>query len=191
MNTKTDIRYHNEPLRESVPTGASFDSHRTSRGYGRELRCPNCGGSDFKKASLAYQEGLYRVHTRSRLRGFLLGGAGPDVIVGRAVTKGVQQTELSKRLRPPTKWSYGKLMGLTAAVSFTMLIVYVHSVMGSSGKVSPEPAVAGMVVVTMGFLVSLIVVLRHNHFVYPKQYAEWEHSWLCTRCGGVSSQQRA
>jgi hypothetical protein len=186
----TDKRCENDSLREAMPRARSFGSAGRSRGYGRELRCPKCGGSDLKKVSLAYQEGVYRVHTRSRVQGFLFGGDGPDVIVGRTVTEGVQQTELSKRLRPPTKWSYIKLMGWWAAVSVTVLIVYVHSVTGSSTRVSSPTAVVGMFIVGIGFLVSLILVWSHNNLVYPKQYAEWNDSWLCRRCGGVSYHAR-
>ena len=74
-----------------------------------ELRCPNCHSSDLKKVSLVYQEGLSRATTRTGLRAFFLGEAGPSVIVGKAVTNGTYQTEMSKTLRPPRKRSYRKL----------------------------------------------------------------------------------
>jgi hypothetical protein len=90
-------------------------------------------------------------------------------------------------LQPPVKWSYRKLIGWSVVVSIVMLIVYVHSVMGSSTKVSALPAVVGMFLVATGFLMSLFLIWRHNHLVYPGQHAEWNDSWLCTRCGGVSS----
>jgi hypothetical protein len=186
----TDNRCENNFLREAMPRARSFGPAERSRGYGRELRCPRCGGSNLKKVSLAYQEGVYRVHTRSRFLGFLFGSDGPDLIVGRGVTEGVQQTELSKRLRPPTKWSYIKLTGWWAAVSVTVLIMYVHSVMGSSTRVSSPTAVVGMFVVGIGFLVSLFLVWINNRLAYPRQYEEWNHRWLCQRCGEVSYQAR-
>src|ERR1700675_4704494 len=80
-----------------------------ARGEKMDLRCPSCNGTDLKKLSLAYQEGLQRVNTRTRLRGVVVGSDGPDVVVGRAITKGIQQTNLSKALHPPKKWSYVKL----------------------------------------------------------------------------------
>ena len=70
---------------------------------GMDLRCPNCNSSDLKKVSLAYQEGLFRVNTRTRLRGVVVGEGGPDVVVGRATTRGTHQTELSKHLSPPSE----------------------------------------------------------------------------------------
>jgi hypothetical protein len=52
-----------------------------------DLRCPKCNSSDLKKVSLAYQEGLYRTDTGTRLSGALIGGSGPDLVVGRATTQ--------------------------------------------------------------------------------------------------------
>jgi rubredoxin len=189
MNMNTDSRCQNNSLREPIRGGASFDSRGHSQGYRTDWRCPNCGGSDLKKASLAYQEGVYRVDTKIRLRALLFGSGGPNVIVGKAVTRGVHQTQLSRRLRPPMKWSYLKLLGWTVVISFTVLIVYVHSVMGSSTKVSALPTELGMFGVATGFLLLLFLVWRHNHLAYPGRYAKWNDSWLCERCGGVSSQR--
>ncbi len=188
MKTNAVGRLQNEFAGKSLLGGPLFHSRGPSRGYGTERRCPNCGGS-VKKVSLAHEEGVYRVDAKTRLRAFLFGSDGPNVIVCKAVTQGVHQTQLSRRLRPPMKWSYLKLLGWTVVLTFTVLIVYVHSVMGSSTKVSALPAVVGMFVVATGFLISLVLTWGHNHLVYPRQYAEWNDSWLCQRCGGVSSQR--
>jgi hypothetical protein len=189
MNTKMDSGCQSdEPFGKPIPTGASFDSRGHSGGYRTHLRCPHCGGSDLNKVSLAYQKGVSRVTARTRFRGLLFGNDGPDLVFGTTVTKGERQTELAGRLRPPKKWSYLKLLGWTSVISLAVLIVYVHSVMGSSTKVSGLPAVAGMFVVASGFLISLFVVWRHNYWVYPRRHAEWNDSWLCQRCGWVSSQ---
>jgi hypothetical protein len=162
--------------------------NEVARYYEMELRCPSCNGSNLKKISLAYDEGLYRVDAQSRLRGFLFGSDGPNVIVGKAVTQGVHQTQLSRRLRPPMKWSYVKLIGWSSLVSCIALVGYVHSVMSSSSKASSLPAAIGIVVLGAGFLFLLAAFWRHNQLVYPRQYAEWDESFVCQRCGGVSRQ---
>ena len=71
-----------------------------------DLRCPKCNSTDLKKVSLAYQEGLYRTDARTRLSAALVGGSGPDLLVGRGATRTSHQSALSKRLAPPLKWSY-------------------------------------------------------------------------------------
>src|SRR6202166_3223591 len=81
-----------------------------ARGEKMDLRCPSCNGTDLKKLSLAYQQGRVQVDTRTRLRGVIVGEGGPDVVVGRATTRGTHQTELSKQLSPPAKWAYKKLV---------------------------------------------------------------------------------
>jgi hypothetical protein len=162
-----------------------------SRGDRMDLRCPSCNGTDLKKISVAYQEGLSRVDARTRLRGFVLGSDGPDVIVGKAVTQGVHQTQLSKRLRPPVKWSYLKLTGWSALVSFAALIGYVHSVMSSSTRASALPVAISTVVLAAVFLFLLGLFWRHNQLIYPRQHAEWSLSFICQRCGAVSVQSEA
>jgi len=57
-----------------------------------DLRCPKCNSTDLKKVSLAYQEGLYRTDARTRLSAAVVGGNGPDLVVGRATTKAAQQS---------------------------------------------------------------------------------------------------
>lgn len=187
MNVATVDRYKS-PSGYAIRREGYARPNNVARFFEMELRCPSCNGTNLKRVSLAYDEGLYRVDARSRLRGFLFGSGGPSVIVGKAVTQGVHQTQLSNRLRPPMKWSYVKLIGWLALVSSIALIGYVHSVMGSSTKVSSLPGVVGMFVLAIGFLVSLFVIWRHNHLVYPRQHAEWNDSWVCQRCGGVSAQ---
>ena len=76
---------------------------------GEYLGCPNCSSTDLKKVSLAYQEGLFYTVARTRLRAVVVGGCGPDLIIGKATTRGFHQSALSKRLTPPVKWSYRKL----------------------------------------------------------------------------------
>src|SRR6202795_4218910 len=105
VDTKAGNRLPGEAIRKDIhPYGAG-------RGGPMELQCPNCRSTDLKKVSLAYQEGLQHVSTRVRLRGVIVGSDAPDVVVGRATTKGIQQTEISKVLTPPAKWSYVKLFG--------------------------------------------------------------------------------
>ena len=103
-----------------------------------ELECPNCRSTDLKKVSLAYQEGLQRVNTRMRLRGVVVGSDGPDVVVGRATTKGTQQTEISKALTPPKKWSYLKLFGWSVLVFLSVgwIVFYVNTITNNSSSVS-------------------------------------------------------
>lgn len=156
-----------------------------------DLRCPKCSSTDLKKVTLAYQEGLFHVDTRTRMLGFLFASEGPDVLVGRATTRGVRQSALSKSLVPPTKWSYLKLILWSAAISFVALIAYVRVVMTSPPPVSSLPVKIYFVVAPLVFIFLFVSVWRHNHSTYQRLYAEWNRSFICQRCGGVNSQTGA
>jgi len=154
-----------------------------------DLRCPKCSSTDLKKVSLAYQEGLFHVNTRTRMLGLLFASAGPDIMVGRATTRGVQQTAVSKSLVPPTKWSYLKLVLWSAAISFVALVAYVRVVMTSPPPVSSLPVKIYFAVAPLVFIFLLVSIWRHNHSSYQRQYAQWDQSFICARCGAVSSHE--
>jgi hypothetical protein len=151
-----------------------------------DLRCPKCSSTDLKKVSLAYQEGLFHVDTRTRMLGFLFASGGPDVMVGRATTTGVQQSALSKSLVPPTKWSYLKLILWSAAISFMALVAYVRVVMTSPPPVSSLPVKIYVVVAPLAFLFLSVSIWRHNHSTYRQKLSHWNDSFICERCGTIS-----
>ena len=106
-----------------------------------DLRCPKCNSTDLKKVSLAYQEGLYRTDARTRLSAALVGGNGPDLVVGRATTQASHQSALSKQLSPPAKWSYLKVgsWSVLAFLCVGWLVFYVNTVTTNSSTVSSPP----------------------------------------------------
>jgi hypothetical protein len=153
-----------------------------------DLRCPKCNSTDLKKISLAYEEGLSSVDARTRLRAVAVGGNGPDLVVGRATTRGSQQSALSKKLSPPLKWSYRKPV-FWSAVAFLCggwLVFYINTITKNASTVS-SPALAAYAVVaaaTVAFILGLVV--RHNVSVYPRRFGKWDRSFICQCCGKVS-----
>lgn len=158
MNRNTDSR-----CKKPISWDALFHSRRPLRSYGTDWRCPNCRSSDLKKVSLLYQEGVARVTARTRFHGLLFGNNGLDMVFGTTVTRGELQTDLASWLRPPKKWSYLKLFGWSVVVSFVALIVYVHSVMQSSGMASSLPVRLYVLIPTMIFFVLLMLFGWHNY----------------------------
>jgi hypothetical protein len=154
-----------------------------------DLGCPNCKSTDLKRVSLAYEEGLYRVNTRARLSGVFIGSGGPDMVVGRASTKGFRQTELSKRLSPPAKWSYLKLIAWGGIISVVALVAYANHVMASPPPVSVLPVQIYAVLFSGAFSFLFVLFRRHNRSTYPREYAQWNRSFMCERCGAVSQHE--
>jgi hypothetical protein len=184
VDTKAGNRLPGEAIRKGIhPYGAG-------RGGPMELQCPNCKSTNLKKASLAYQEGLQRVSTRTRLRGVVVGSDGPNVVVGRANTKGTQQTEVSKALTPPKKWSYLRLLGWSVLVFLSVgwVVFYANTVTQNSSSVSSVPLTVYSLLSAGVFVVLFLIYWKHNHLTYPGQYAHWNRSFICERCGTVSQQ---
>src|SRR5215472_5804128 len=153
-----------------------------------DLRCPKCNSTDLKKVSLAYQEGTYQIHTRTGIRGLLFAGGGPGVLVGRTTTRGSQQSVLSERLSPPSKWSYAKLVLWSAVVTLIALFLYAQHVMSSPPPVSSLPVKLYAVFAPVVLLLLGGIVWRHNHSTYRQKYSQWDESFICERCGTVSQQ---
>ncbi len=181
----------NRVRREVIRRGIDPDWNGAARGDKMDLHCPNCNSTDLKKVSLAYQEGLQRVSTRTRLRGVVVGTDGPDVVVGRATTKGTQQTEISKALTPPKKWSYLKLFGWSVLVFLSVgwIVFYVNTITKNSSSVSSVPLTVYTVLAGGVFVALFLIHWKHNHSSYPQQYAKWDRSFICERCGAVSQQE--
>jgi uncharacterized integral membrane protein len=155
-----------------------------------DLRCPKCNSNDLKKLSLAHEEGLFRSEGRTRLRAVVAGSGGPDLVVARATTHGTQQSALSKKLAPPVKWSYLKVIGwsLLVFLSAGWLVFYVNSVTTNATTVSSAPLTLFALISGAIFALLLFLVWRHNHSSYQTQYAQWDNSFICERCGTVSGQ---
>ena len=153
-----------------------------------DLHCPNCNSTDLKKVSLAHQEGLSRLNARTRIRGVVVGSDGPDLVVGRATTKGTQQTDISKALTPPKKWSHRKLFGWSILVFLSVgwIVFYVNTITKNSSTVSSMPLTIYTVLSVGVFILLLVLFWRHSHSTYETQYAQWNRAFICGRCGTVS-----
>jgi hypothetical protein len=158
---------------------------------GTYLRCPNCDSTDLKKVSLVYQEGLFYTVAHTRLRAVAVGGGGPDFIIGKATTRGFHQSVLSKQIGPPVKCSYRKLTRGWALVSFSIgwIVFYINTFTKGSSAVLSAPLVLFSGLSVVMFLVSLVLVWRHNESTYKQQYSRWERSFLCQRCGTLTEQK--
>ena len=82
-----------------------------------------------EKVPFAYQEGLFYTDAHTRFRAVVARGTGPDLVIGKATTRGLHQSVLSKRLSPPVKWSYRKLIlwWAVAFLSIGWIVFYINA----------------------------------------------------------------
>src|SRR3974390_969114 len=95
-----------------------------------ELHCPKCNSTDLMRVSLLYQEGGFRTEGQTRMRAAVIGGSGADVLVGKASTRAWHHSALSKRLSPPTTWSYRRLVFWSALIFLSggWLVFYINTI---------------------------------------------------------------
>jgi hypothetical protein len=141
-----------------------------------------------KRVSLEYEEGSFRTEAQTRIRAAAVGGGAADLVVGRASTRASHQSSLSKRLNPPVKSSYRKLIlwSVVVFLSGGWLVFYVNTITKNASTVGSPALTAYAVIAAAIFGLTLAVVVRHNMSVYPKRFAEWERSFICQRCGRIS-----
>jgi hypothetical protein len=158
---------------------------------GRDLRCPNCNSADLKKVSLAYQEGLFCTVAHTRFRAVAVGSHGPDLVIGKATTRGLHQSVLSKQLKPPVKWSYRKLIlwWAVAFLSIGWIVFYINTSAENPAAVLSLPLTLFALLSAGTFLLLLVLFRRHNQFTYKRRYSQWERSFLCQRCGTLTEQE--
>ena len=187
VSTRTGQGWYSRSVADAFTNEGRFPlGSKAARDSYVELRCPQCNSSDLKKVSLAYQEGLSRVKTRSRLLGFVFGEGGPGLLVGGAATRGIQQTELSRTLKPPAKRSYLRLIFRSMIVTIVALGAYIVFVASNTPPVTTLPLKLYVFLAPVVFLVIAFAAWRHNHLVHPLEYAKWDRSFLCQRCGAPS-----
>jgi hypothetical protein len=188
MKMTVENRY-NGALGNAIQREARVRSPRPPRDKPMDLRCPDCNGANLKRVSLAYQESVRHVDARTRLRAFLFGSDGPSLIVGKAVTQGVHWTQVSKLLGPPRKWSYVRLILGSLVVTLAALFAYVVFVASGTPPVSTLPLKLYVFLAPVVFLALTFAVWRHNHLRFPREYAQWNRSFICQRCGAVSQHE--
>ena len=158
---------------------------------GAYLRCPNCNSTNLKKVSLAYQQGLFHTVAHTQLRAAGVGSCGPDLLIGKATTRGFHQSVLSKQLTPPVKWSYRKLTlwWVVVFLSIGWIVFYINTITKNSAAVLSPPLVLWSGLSAITFLLLLVFFWRHNQSTHKRRYSQWERSLLCQRCGTLTEQE--
>ena len=78
--------------------------------------CPNCGGGEFKKFSLLYEEHRSSSRSKTTAAGLGYGGGGFGVGVGRASSEGTSMTNLARRVSPPAFVAQSPAGGVIAVI---------------------------------------------------------------------------
>jgi hypothetical protein len=148
------------------------------------MQCPQCRSAELIKLSLIYAHGFSEGESQSRFWGFSF--RCPAFGFGRAKTHSHLQSKLSLAMSPPGKMSYWKVIKWGLLVSLVVWWV-LFNLTGAPG--GPRTLAHDFPVIACangGLLVFFLwVVWRYNRLVFPGRYANWDSSFMCTRCGHV------
>jgi hypothetical protein len=137
--------------------------------------CPNCHSSDVKRVSLIHAAGVYE--SRGRILGFLA-GSGDALLFAKY--RGKNQSLLSKLLAPPRKAPY------VAPLVLWLVGFFIVMAFAGRGKLS---LLIGLISVAYDLALPayLLAALFYNFVLRPKKYRAWENSFMCQRCGVIST----
>lgn len=137
--------------------------------------CPHCGSDQVQRYSVAFAGGISDVNTNTVGVGLTGNGLG----VGGAKTRGTSQTALSMSVAPPEKYGYGKeILKAFGIVILANLVL---------GMTIGNNAFAGVLSWVAGgaylYFHTYQKYYNYNKNIWPKEMEQWEHSWLCMKCG--------
>ena len=138
--------------------------------------CPYCQSENIQSYNIAYAGGFSNVNGVTTGVGI---GAGGRVGVGIGNTVGTQQTALSMMAKPPMKKSIGKYIfkwSLTIQIGLVFLLMITRLSKHDSSLIIYFDAYALLIYKTYKRYV-------WNRDTYPGLRRDWEHTYVCLRCG--------
>jgi hypothetical protein len=134
-------------------------------------QCDQCGTTNIVAAPLLYEQG-----TRSY--------SGP-------FHSGVSQSYSAQAVAPPDPRGYGRpllLWGIPICFTFFWGFAGLGRILDHpTSRASLENAVAVLLLLGVaclgGMLLRFRSIARYNREVYPRLYWNWEHTYICRRCG--------
>lgn len=144
-----------------------MESVRQSNSY----QCDRCGSTNVVAASLVYEQG-----TRTYSGTFNSGISKSQAAVA------AEPPNPRGYARPLFLWGFGIMFASFWGVAGVRAIVRFPYTAGTS-----ERSVALFAAVAIACLVGLVLnflrIARYNREVYPRLQWNWEHTYICRRCG--------
>ncbi len=136
--------------------------------------CQSCQSDNIQKLSLVYEGGLTQLDGKQSGVGVGIGAGGLGFGLGSSKLKGVNQSMLSKRAAPPAK----KRM-IRNAIFYGVGVWFVWNFI---------PGNLGMVLIlALGGGLHVFLNYKYNRDKFPMLFGEWDLSYLCQKCGVIST----
>jgi hypothetical protein len=134
-------------------------------------QCDRCGAANVVAAPLVYQQGTHTYSTR--------------------FSSGTTQSFSAQTAAPPDPRGYGRpLMLWSIPICFTFfwgLVGLIGIIEHSKAATTLGSTVTFLLLLGIaslgGLLLTLRRIARYNQTVYPRLRWNWEHTYICRRCG--------
>ena len=156
------------------------------------VACPKCGSSSFQSLPLLYATGKSDIHLNGGAVGI---GSNLSSGIGAIKMDGIQTSILAQTCAPPEKMKVEGIFfaAITAALTslfFALFIDAIFCLLFSLGHFWSWAIFYVLFFLTL--YCSMLSTIEsnqeakaYNQDQFPKDYAKWRASALCTRCGTV------
>lgn len=149
------------------------------------MTCPQCQCSEWKLASLVYNEGFDTTRGQSTGIGVGITTGGLGIGAGTSTSTGYQQSNLSRLAAPPVgpnegaMWD-GGILGFIIACTFFGLAL----VTGGIQNLNLKTFVIGLALF-LPLVCWILIYKRINRRLvqHEKDVSNWANKKMCTRCG--------
>ena len=128
----------------------------------RSFRCPKCGSENIQSCPVIYQSGTVGHSYTSRSGDYQID------------TSGTESTHLAQSVAPPaqkeTFWGFMIVTGAIAAFALSEGSLIIAAIFG---------LLAG------GSFVTNQEASEYNEKIWPREYKNWQRSYMCHRCGNI------
>lgn len=144
------------------------------------MNCPNCGSDTTQRLEVIFEQGTGHVTTtsRTRVRPFL--GILPTASA-KTTTQGMTMSKSAQKAAPPAKMQYGP-----PAVAILIGLVLIALQLDGTFKVLWF--VIGLALCGL-FGWVLYTGIVYNTKRWPTEYATWQKSWMCNKCGNIFAEE--
>lgn len=142
--------------------------------------CPQCHSDDVRKIEMIWKEQTGDIDLDSVGTTFGTGG----VNVGYFKSHGHQLSKLAREAAPPRKRNIK-----TDLMGGAFLGFFLGAIFGISTLIVGHKDLAAIlfwVMMAIGCVYGVLLARKDgkwNDEVWPRVYAGWQHTWICTRCG--------
>jgi hypothetical protein len=134
-------------------------------------RCDQCGAANIVAAPLLYKQG-----TRTY--------SGP-------FHSGISQSFSAQTAAPPNPRGYGRpllLWGIPICFTFLLGLVGFSGILEHPSSIATSGNIVALLLLlgvacVGGMLLHFNSIARYNREVYPRLHWNWEHTYICRRCG--------